>query len=546
MYICSSKTKETANMNAIIYARVSTDLQDFNRQIEDIKAYCNKENIEIISEFTEKESGTKRARIELTSMIAFCKNSKPDYVIISELSRLGRTSEVSRIIETLNDLKICLISLKENLKTLNEDKTINSTAGLIISVMSGINTFELSTMKYRIASGILSAAKNGKAMCGIYYPYGFTVDKNGKLIINETEAETVRLMFQMYMDGNGIFKICKYLNTKNIPSRTGKLWSETPLHKIFTNTIYIGKRKYKNTIIELPSIIDDELFEGVNIRLKSKINMISINKKHTYLLDNRLIKCGGCGYAYIGIKSSKNSAYKCSSRTLRSCENPSISLKKLEESVTKVILTHFPQLLLRNQDNTNINSEVEKNKINIQLFEKNLKDEEKAESNLLNIALQGFDENMIRTKLAEIRKNQNFYNAEINQLKNQNKTLLNQLDQQNNLQLVAMDILEKGINKELLRKIVSKIIIHKSDVKLSPNKQDITARIELFIGTTTISFLISQRSDVLKIVEDFNNQRFLELQDSGSNPLKGIATFLSVLPDPKDQYLDSLTSDDSK
>ena len=68
-------------MKAIIYYRKSTDSQDFTRQINDIANYCSKEGLEVVKEYSETESGTKKIRPELTALIAYCKINKPDFVI---------------------------------------------------------------------------------------------------------------------------------------------------------------------------------------------------------------------------------------------------------------------------------------------------------------------------------------------------------------------------------------------------------------------------------------------------------------------------------
>ena len=122
-------------MKGVSYFRVSTNQQDFERQVSDIKEYCEKENIELIKEFSEIESGKVKERKALNEMMSFIQSSNDlDFVVVSELSRLGRTSKVLETLETLNAKKIGLISLKENIKTLNADKSVNHSSSLILSI----------------------------------------------------------------------------------------------------------------------------------------------------------------------------------------------------------------------------------------------------------------------------------------------------------------------------------------------------------------------------------------------------------------------------
>ncbi|HZK94951.1 MAG TPA: recombinase family protein [Prolixibacteraceae bacterium] len=146
------------SIKVVIYCRVSLDRREYTRQIEAITKYCKFNEYTIVGEFCEKETGKHKLRPELISMMEYLKlNSDVSFVVIDELSRIGRTSYVLETIEQLNAVKIGLISLKENLTTLNEDKTVNATATMITGVLASINSYELDTLNYRIKSGLLSS-----------------------------------------------------------------------------------------------------------------------------------------------------------------------------------------------------------------------------------------------------------------------------------------------------------------------------------------------------------------------------------------------------
>src|SRR5665648_47729 len=152
MKIVESSDKQM--IKVVAYHRVSTDVQDYDRQVQDVQRFCEYQQYNIIKSFSEKESGTIKERPELVAMMDFVK-SNPNvlFVVISELSRLGRTSHVLRSIEALNDLKVGLISIKEGISTLNKDRTVNATSTMITSVLSSINSYELDTMTFRMRSG---------------------------------------------------------------------------------------------------------------------------------------------------------------------------------------------------------------------------------------------------------------------------------------------------------------------------------------------------------------------------------------------------------
>ena len=94
-------------MKTIIYGRVSTQIQDFNRQIDELKNYAATQSWSIDAIFAEKISGAKKneERQELSKMLDYINNNQVDKVLVWELSRLGRnTLEVLKSIDVLNGI----------------------------------------------------------------------------------------------------------------------------------------------------------------------------------------------------------------------------------------------------------------------------------------------------------------------------------------------------------------------------------------------------------------------------------------------------------
>jgi len=406
-------------MKAIAYFRVSTNQQDFERQISDVELYCKKENIELVKSFQEKESGKIKERKELTEMMNFIQNSIDiDYVVISELSRLGRTSKVLETIETLNSKKIGLIALKETIKTLNPDKSVNHSSNLILSILSSINSYELETIKYRVKSGIKQSRINGKAGGSNNLPYGYKKDINKNLLIDESESEIIKTIFNLYLSGSGTKKIANYLNEQNIPTRTKKItdelikngvkkedkynfknyWVDGTIYSIITNSLYIGqrkhqiskidgfKRKFNYEYFEQPNlrIIEDDIFNQVQNKLKSNDNKVNQHKKKfNYLLNNKKIVCGECSQSYFPHKrtSGKDQVYKCLSRRYgNACGNYGIGIDKMEYFIQDIILRKYNNLLEQNLEDSNSKKEIELIEAEIEQLNKELKKEFKNES----------------------------------------------------------------------------------------------------------------------------------------------------------------------
>ena len=96
---------------AVIYARVSSesDRQDTSRQIEDLKRYANQKNMEIVNIYEEHISGAKKneERVVLTECLEYCRNNSVEYLLLSELSRLGR-STLQVLKSYMNQMYLCI------------------------------------------------------------------------------------------------------------------------------------------------------------------------------------------------------------------------------------------------------------------------------------------------------------------------------------------------------------------------------------------------------------------------------------------------------
>ena len=95
----------------VILARVSTDKQDYERQLVELREYCTKAGWQVVKEFTAKVSGAKQnnERPEIAAMINFVKANDIKRVVCLEISRLGRnTLEALKVIQTLNENHVSL------------------------------------------------------------------------------------------------------------------------------------------------------------------------------------------------------------------------------------------------------------------------------------------------------------------------------------------------------------------------------------------------------------------------------------------------------
>ena len=151
---------------AVIYARVSStgDRQDTGRQIKDLENYAKSQNIEIVKIYEEHISGAKRIeeRQVLTECLEYCTSHSVDFLLLSELSRLGRsTLQVLRSLEILHEAKVSVYIQNLGLYTLQPDGKVNPIASIMVTVLAEMANIERSNIQYRLNSGRANYIANG-------------------------------------------------------------------------------------------------------------------------------------------------------------------------------------------------------------------------------------------------------------------------------------------------------------------------------------------------------------------------------------------------
>ena len=139
-----------------LLCRVSTQAQDYEYQINLLSDIAKSRNWEVAKVFANKISGAKKneERSEIMELIEYVKNNKVEKVLCTEISRLGRsTLEALKVIELLNENKVCLYLANYGLETLNSDGSINPTCHLICTILLEIAQIERSTIRTRMAMG---------------------------------------------------------------------------------------------------------------------------------------------------------------------------------------------------------------------------------------------------------------------------------------------------------------------------------------------------------------------------------------------------------
>lgn len=140
----------------VILARVSTDKQDYERQVNELTDYCRKMDWEVEKVFTNKVSGAKKneEREEIQELISYVNTHHIRRVVCLEISRMGRnTLEALKVIQILNENKVSLYVKNYNLETLDSEGKVNPVASLICTILLEVASMERLTIKERMESG---------------------------------------------------------------------------------------------------------------------------------------------------------------------------------------------------------------------------------------------------------------------------------------------------------------------------------------------------------------------------------------------------------
>lgn len=297
-------------MKAILLVRVSTDRQSFDEQ------ELNLFNMAIGDGYTEnniipiceKESGRKLKEDErkgLNRMKELIESdSSIDCVYAWEISRIARKKKVLfSILEYLTERKIQLIIKEPYIKLLNSDGSINDGAETVFTLFAQMAESEMRNKDVRFKRAKEEMKRNHQYRGG-FLPLGYTVNDEGKIVIDEEKASIVRLLFNLYVDGISQYKLSEEMKTR------GYDISYSHVTKILGNINYVNGEFY-------PIIISKELWERKCNQ--AKLNATSTDKSHYYYYGAKLIKCE-CGCSYVA--QSSTITYLCKARHVgRPCNN---------------------------------------------------------------------------------------------------------------------------------------------------------------------------------------------------------------------------------
>ena len=328
-----------------IYTRVSTAIQvdgySLDAQRDKLIKYAEYQELDIAHEYSDQGKSGKsvEGRPEFMQMLEDIKSEKDQvsYVLVFKLSRFGRNAaDVLSSLQLMQDYGVNLVCVEDGIDSSKD-------AGkLMISVLSAVAEIERENIQIQTMEGRKQKAREGKWNGGLP-PYGYKL-VNGLLMIEEEEAEIIRIIFDKYLNTSmGSIAITEYLNSHGYKKKlrqnnTLDYFTENFISKVLDNAVYCGRITYgkrtmekvigtrneyrqvrKDDYIDVKGIhegiITEEEWAQVQIKRKS---MAAYQPKthsleHEHILSGLLKcpKCGGPMYGNVNRKKKKDgSSYK--------------------------------------------------------------------------------------------------------------------------------------------------------------------------------------------------------------------------------------------
>lgn len=335
----------TKRLKCFIYTRVSTELQldgySLEAQRERVKKEAAHRGMKVIGEYSDEGKSGKNVsgRPEFQQMLndisRMNADSRPDYVLVFKLSRFGRNAaDTLNSLQFMEDYGVHLLCVEDGIDS------AGAAGKLMISVLAAVAEIERENIKEQTMAGREQKARNGEWNGG-FAPFGYKLvynNKNrGELQIDETEAELVRIMFDLFVNTDmGLAGVAKYMNKAGYrkPLRNNSTVERFSAHfvkNVIDNPVHAGKIAYgrhrtekidgtRNEYHVVKQAKDSyELYEGNHeaiipedmwYKAQAKREVNGYKREKEYSLEHEhvlsaLIKCPVCGANMYGTVNRK-------------------------------------------------------------------------------------------------------------------------------------------------------------------------------------------------------------------------------------------------
>lgn len=399
-------------MRVVLYMRYSSNNQteqSIEGQNRICTAFCEQNGYEIVGRYIDRATSAFKdteKRAEFLRMVKDSDKQLWDAVVVYKLDRFARNRYDSATYKArLKKNGVRVVSATENISE-------NPEGVILEAVLEGMAEFYSKELSQKITRGLYESAHKGHNVGG-HKPLGYKLE-NKKLVIDELTAPIVREAFELYANGLTIAELCKLFNNKGYRTAKGVAFNKNSFRSMFKNERYIGIYQYKDIRLEggVPAIVDKEVFDAVQKRLKKNAEAPSRGKaKVDYLLSQKLF-CGHCNSLMIG-ESGKGKMgvvynyYKCGTRKrVHTCDKKPLKKEFIERVVVEDALALLTPETIEELAEMAVRAslkDIEENSI-IPSLKNQLKEIQHSINNLIKLVERGVESDSLDTRLNELEK----------------------------------------------------------------------------------------------------------------------------------------------
>ena len=471
-------------MTAVIYARYSSDNQreeSIEGQIRECTAYAEKNGITVIKHYIDRALSAKTDnRPDFQQMIKDSEKRLFDIVLVWKLDRFARNRYDSAHYEYLLE--------RNHVKLVSATEPISEgPAGIMVkSMLTGMAEYYSAKLSEKVVRGMTENVLKGKYNGGTI-PIGFKVDEEKFFQVDPLKAPFVVEAFQKYDDGASMKEIMNWLNDSGVTTNRNQKFTYNSVWKLLSNRRYIGENRFKDIVMpdSIPAIVDKDLFEEVQQKIKKNSRAPARHKaEDDYLLTTKLF-CGMCGAMMFGeCGTGRNKVvhhyYKCSTaKRFKTCKKKTVRKEWLEDLVVAetmkliqddaVIDAIVAEVMeLQDQENTTL-----------PLLETQMREVENGIENMLNAIQAGVLTNSTKSRLEKLEAQQKELEIRIAEEKIARPRLSENQVRSWLTRFRKLDPNVKSHRETLINTFVNAVYLYDEKVLISFNYKD---------GTKTITF----------------------------------------------------------
>lgn len=263
-------SKPTRKLRCAVYTRKSTEegldmeFNSLDAQREACEAYIASQKSEGWVELADRYddggfSGGTLERPALQRLLADIEDGRVDVVVVYKIDRLSRSlMDFAKLVEVFDRNDVTFVSVTQSFNT------TTSMGRLTLNILLSFAQFEREVIGERIRDKVAASRKKGMWMGG-FVPLGYEV-RNRKLLINDAEAATVRMIFERFVTVGSATALARTLAAEDVRTRRGRLIDKGFLYKLLNNRVYVGEAVHKGTAYpgEHEAIITRALWDKVH------------------------------------------------------------------------------------------------------------------------------------------------------------------------------------------------------------------------------------------------------------------------------------------